>query len=110
MVCSLLLGLGCMVGSGRANSTPRTFPPPPKAWLSQAHCIEHYESGTTDARSNPAQRGYLQFAWGTWRSAGGLGDPADATRREQEYRAYLVYARDGNSWREWSTRGYCGLT
>ena len=77
--------------------------------MAQSACIAHYESGNTDARSNPYSRGYFQIEWSTWASVGGVGDPANASRQEQTFRAWLVYKRDG-CWCEWSTAGLCGLT
>lgn len=81
----------------------------PGWWLRQARCIEWAESRATNARSNPVSRGYLQITWGTWRSVGGHGDPADASLREQRWRAFLIWRRDGGSWREWTTAKGCGL-
>jgi hypothetical protein len=37
----------------------------------------------------------MQFAWQTWRALGGSGDPADASPREQLYRAYLLWHVNG---------------
>lgn len=98
-----------------------SFPSPPAWWLSQAHCIEHYESHDTDATSNPFQRGWLQFdwnrghsPWGTWGSVGGVGDPAAASRAEQEYRGWLEWNHIAvdhrpEHWRPWTTASRCGL-
>lgn len=46
---------------------------------------------------------------GTWQSVGGVGLPSSWSPREQFYRAYLVWRRDGGSWAEWGTRSLCGL-
>lgn len=81
----------------------------PRWWLPQAVCIHEHE-GAWDAKSNPDDRGGMQIAWSTWRAYGGTGDPADASPREQLYRAWLIYRHDGNSWREWpNTSRACGL-
>ncbi len=57
--------------------------------------------------------GGWQFLLSTWRSAGGvaetLSDITRASPREQLYRAWVVWTRDGGSWSEWGTRGKCGL-
>lgn len=57
--------------------------------------------------------GGMQFELSTWHSVGAsaasLWDIARATPREQLYRAWLVWRRDGRSWREWGTAGVCGL-
>ncbi len=48
-------------------------------------------------------RGGLQFATTTWRSVGGRGDPAAASRTEQLYRGALLLRRSGR--RQWP---FCG--
>lgn len=58
--------------------------------------------------------GGWQFLLSTWESVNGPGhslqDIADASPREQLYRAYLVWRRDGGSWAvEWGTAAACGL-
>lgn len=40
-------------------------------------------------------RGLYQFDLRTWRSVGGSGDPAQASRAEQTYRAQLLFAERG---------------
>lgn len=40
-------------------------------------------------------RGLAQFDASTWRSVGGHGDPANASRAEQTHRAKLLYAARG---------------
>lgn len=84
----------------------------PRWWLAQALCIHHYE-GAWNAATGNGYAGGMQFTLYTWRSVGGrarsLVTIARASPREQLYRAYLVYRRDGNSWREWGTAGRCGL-
>jgi hypothetical protein len=40
-------------------------------------------------------RGLYQFDLRTWRSVGGSGDPAQASRAEQTYRAQLLFADRG---------------
>lgn len=78
------------------------------AWFrAQALCIHRYES--RDWHNRGHHFGGLQFTLGTWQSVGGRGNPADASPAEQIYRAFLVWKRDGGSWREWSTAGACGL-
>lgn len=48
-------------------------------------------------------RGKYQFTYSTWASVGGSGDPAAASSAEQDYRASLLYARDGAS--QWPVCG-----
>jgi hypothetical protein len=82
---------------------------PPAWWLSQALCIHHYE-GAWNANTGNGYYGGMQFLLSTWASVGGMGRPDLQSPKEQLYRAWLVYRRDGNSWREWSTARLCGLT
>ena len=94
----------------------------PPAWIREAQCIHRAESGGYGwntgwaIRSNPASRGGMQFLWSTWASAvarhrlrGYPADPADATRAQQVYVAWLLYVDDNRSWHEWSTAAGCGL-
>lgn len=80
----------------------------PRWWLAQALCIHQHEGAWTDSTGN-GYYGGMQFALGTWQSVQGRGLPNQASPREQLHRAYLVYLRDGHSWREWGTAGMCGL-
>ncbi len=58
------------------------------------------ESGGNYAnKSNPRYRGAYQFSYGTWRSVGGSGDPADASPEEQDARARALQQRSG--WGQW---------
>jgi len=109
----IVIVLGLLLAAARADA--RTWPRPPAWWLRQAACIHHYETmGLPDPaawhdRRNPASRGGMQFLPSTWRSVGGHGDPADAAKGEQIYRAWLLYLRSGHSWSQWSTHTVCGL-
>lgn len=91
----------------------------PKAWLAQAVCIHDHEGAWNDNTGN-TYFGGMQFLESTWTSAGGKqyaafdhpGErryPFVAPIREQLYRAWLVWNRDGGSWREWGTARACGL-
>ena len=42
-------------------------------------------------------RGLYQFDFTTWYSVGGRGDPINATRLEQSYRAVLLYKQRGTA-------------
>jgi hypothetical protein len=83
----------------------------PHRWLveSGVWCIHRHEAVDWHERRNPVSRGGMQIVWSTWASVGGRGDPADWSVREQVYRAYLIWFRDGGSWREWTTAGTCHL-
>jgi soluble lytic murein transglycosylase-like protein len=61
--------------------------------------IASCESGgdPTAVSSDGSYRGKYQFAFGTWESVGGSGDPAAAPEQEQDYRAALLYASSGSS-------------
>ena len=79
----------------------------PAGWYETALCIHHRE-GAWNANTGNGYYGGLQFLLGTWHSVGGIQRPDLAAPREQLYRAYLVWLRDGRSWVEWGTRGLCG--
>lgn len=92
---------------------------PPQSWFRQAMCIHSREGAWTDNTGN-SYFGGAQFLPSTWFSVGGHdqaafhhpGDPRfpfTASPREQLYRMWLVYRRDGNSFREWGTARACGL-
>ena len=99
-MASVIAGLGLA-----AHPAP---PPWPTWWYPQAMCIHRHE-GAWNADTGNGYYGGMQFTLYTWRSVGGTGDPARASPREQLRRAYYVWVRDGHSWREWGTRGLCGL-
>lgn len=85
----------------------------PRGWLRQAFCIHRHEStdwhrAGVDWRGDPSPYfGGLQMLVSTWQSVGGHGLPSDWPPREQLYRAFLVWRRDGGSWSEWGTAGAC---
>lgn len=112
------------VGERRlAAARARLVPPSPwpSWWLAQATCIHEREGAWNDNTGN-SYFGGMQFLQGTWERAGGGHDPAfdhpgdqsghpfAQSPREQLYRAWIVYSRDGHSWREWGTAGACGLS
>src|SRR5690242_538294 len=80
----------------------------PRWWLRDALCI-HKREGAWNANTGNGYYGGFQFLLSTWTSVGGMVRPDLATPREQLYRAWRVYRRDGNSWREWGTARACGL-
>lgn len=61
--------------------------------------IAECESGgdPTAVSASGSYRGKYQFSYSTWESVGGSGDPAAASEAEQDYRAALLYAREGSS-------------
>jgi len=80
----------------------------PPGWFRAALCI-HSKEGAWNSNTGNGYFGGLQFMLGTWRSVGGPSWPHLVSPREQLYRAYLVWKRDGGSWREWGTARLCGL-
>ncbi len=62
-------------------------------WRALARC----ESGDRPraVSTNGLYRGLYQFHRSTWRGVGGQGDPIDASREEQTYRAKRLYLRSG---------------
>lgn len=90
----------------------------PKAWLADATCV-HGKEGAWNAATGNGYEGGGQFLLSTWQSVdgpvvrdhkGSIVHWASAfPPREQLYRMWLVWKRDGGSWREWGTAGACGL-
>lgn len=70
-------------------------------WYALARC----ESGNNPraVSRDGTYRGLYQFRYSTWYSVGGTGDPINASRDEQTYRAKRLYLRSGRS--PWP---YCG--
>jgi len=90
------------------------YPVYPASWLRQARCIHHFEVYGHEGRADEwtvvgGGSGGFQFTQRTWESVGGRGSPSGASPAEQTYRAYLVWKRDGGSWREWRTHALCGV-
>ena len=88
---------------------------PDQAWMRQAQCIHrresvdwHLDHVNWQGRSSPYAGG-MQFLDDTWRRAGGTGNPAHWSKREQLYRAWRIWKLGGGSWREWGTAKACGL-
>lgn len=88
---------------------------PTADWLAQARCV-HLKEGSWTANTGNGYFGGFQFAAATWRRVGGKADPAFAhpgdpafpftvSAREQLYRAWLLWKRDGGTWRSWGAVG-----
>lgn len=93
-------------------------PSRPGSRATGAWCIHEHE-GAFDDNTGNTYFGGLQMLPSTWYSVGGPyekafdhpGDPRypfAASPREQMYRAYLIWKRDGG-WFEWGSRGLCDL-
>lgn len=89
----------------------------PPGWYQQALCV-HSREGAWNAATGNGYEGGMQFLLSTWLSVGGsvtylhgrVAHWASAfSPREQLYRSFLVWRRDGGSWREWGTARACGL-
>jgi hypothetical protein len=85
------------------------------AWLATAKCV-HAKEGPWAANTGNGFFGGMQFAAKTWLRVGGAHDPAfkhpgdpaypfRASAKEQLYRAWLVWKRDGGSWKAWGAVG-----
>ena len=63
------------------------------------HALALCESSDNPHAISPSgrYRGLYQFDLSTWRSVGGSGDPARASRTEQTHRAQLLYADRGRA-------------
>lgn len=89
--CALSLALA-WVPATQASAWPR----PPSSWLHSrfAECVRQRESGNGSGSSN------IYGMLDGWAVAGGRGRAGDATRAEQDYRAYRLWQRYGASpWR-----------
>lgn len=75
-------------------------------------CI-HRREGAFNAATGNGYEGGFQFLRSTWLSVGGPTFgwhwASMASPKEQLYRAWLVWRRDGGSWSEWGTARACGL-
>jgi hypothetical protein len=75
--------------------------PTPAQWSALRMCES---SNRPNAVSRTGKyRGLYQFDLPTWKSVGGKGDPAKATRAEQHKRAMILYSKRG--WQPWY---HCG--
>jgi hypothetical protein len=88
---------------------------PSATWLLQARCV-HLKEGAWTANTGNGYFGGMQFARATWKHVGGKPDPAfthpgnksypfSASSAEQLYRAWVLWQRDGGTWRSWGDVG-----
>jgi Transglycosylase-like domain len=88
---------------------------PSATWLAEAKCV-HLKEGPWAANTGNGFFGGFQFKAQTWKRVGGTPDPAfkhpgdpdvpfQATVQEQLYRAWLLWRRDGGTWRSWGGVG-----
>jgi hypothetical protein len=94
------------------SETPKDWTAPDD-WMRGALCIHSHE-GAWDAATGNGFEGGMQFMRSTWIAMGGQANGVHwasvASRREQLYRAWLLWQKGGGSWRMWGgTAGQCGL-
>jgi transglycosylase-like protein len=108
----LVTGFAALLLALPASATTSAYT---ATWLAQARCI-HVKEGPWSANTGNGYFGGMQFASKTWLRVGGApdpsfkhpGDPAHpftASVQEQLYRAFLVWKRDGGTWRSWGAVG-----
>jgi resuscitation-promoting factor RpfB len=108
----LVTGLGALVFALPATAGVRSYS---EEWLAQARCV-HTKEGPWSANTGNGYYGGLQFAAKTWLRAGGKPDPAfkhpgdprypfRASPAEQLRRAFIMWMRDGGTWRSWGAVG-----
>lgn len=66
---------------------------PYRAWLARTRACE--SGGNYSTATGNGFYGAYQFVIGTWYSVGGTGNPANASKLEQDYRAVLLLKRSG---------------
>jgi hypothetical protein len=109
---ALLTGLAALLLAAPASAAGGS---PSAAWMLQARCI-HAKEGAWVANTGNGFFGGMQFKAPTWRSVGGKADPAfghpgdprfpfSASPEEQLYRAWLLWKRDGGTWKSWGPVG-----
>jgi hypothetical protein len=115
---ALLAAGACLVCATAAGAAtyPKAVPKewsPTKAWMKTALCIHSYE-GEWDAATGNGYEGGLQFSRATWISVGGPVVGAHwasvASKREQLYRAWIIWQLGGNSWRLWGPSDGCAAS
>jgi Transglycosylase-like domain len=87
-----------------AARRPAPAPAPATAPISGATPSSLQSIAACESGGNPAAvgcggayRGKYQFDEQTWQSVGGTGDPAAASEAEQDYRASILYSREGST-------------
>jgi len=91
----LVAGLTFTPGTAEAHSGRSQVAPSAAVWDRLARC----ESGGNWHIRGRTYSGGLQFDRSTWRSVGGAGVAADASKGEQIARATVLHSRRG--WKPW---------
>jgi transglycosylase-like protein len=108
----LVTGLAALLLAWPASAAE--WSPSPE-WLAQAKCV-HLKEGPWAANTGNGFFGGFQFKAQTWKRVGGKPDPAfkhpgdpeypfHASTGEQLYRAWVLWRRDGRTWRSWGGVG-----
>lgn len=96
LLVAAVLSLVPGVAEAHSRRTPQSrVAPSGQVWERLAQC----ESGGNWQIRGRTYSGGLQFNRGTWRSVGGTGVAADASKEEQIARATVLHARRG--WSPW---------
>ena len=107
--------LAGVVASALVGAPAQADSAPPAGWLAQAMCIHRHE-GPWAANTGNGYFGGMQIMPATWRRVNGPkqaafahpGDPAypfQATTKQQLHIAWLIWMRDGRTWRSWGAVG-----
>lgn len=83
------------VATPRADRARHSGPPSRLDQLDWAALRKCESSGNYRADTGNGFYGAYQFTLDTWRSVGGTGNPAHASREEQDYRALVLYMQRG---------------
>lgn len=109
------LGLAAIAALMLAASGNAKDGNPSAAWRVQAQCV-HLLEGPWNANTGNGYFGGMQFSPQTWKRVHGAAHPAFAhpgdaafpftvAPREQLRRAWLLWLKDGRSWRSWGAVG-----
>ena len=113
--------LAGVVASALVGAPAQADSAPPAGWLAQAMCVHRHE-GPWAANTGNGYFGGMQFRAATWLRARGPkqaafahpGDPNypfSASPKQQLQVAWLIWSRDGGSWRSWGAVGAaCSVT
>lgn len=114
MLRSLPLVLVLVVAIAAAPAAGSAVQPTAR-WSAQAACVHRHEA-PWQANTGNGYFGGMQFSRETWLRLGGAADaafahpgnsavPFDASPQRQLHLAWLLWLRDGHSWRSWGAVG-----
>jgi len=99
-----LASLAMVGGALVVVASPASADPSSNAWYRLRMC-ESSDNYSIDTGN--AHYGAYQFDLSTWRSVGGAGNPAHASKAEQDARALILYRERG--WQPWQCASILGL-